>query len=104
MTSGAQESPGGQTWAQDAVDAAGGLDLLLTDAALGVMRRLRPDSSLLRLAAGLARRPRLMGREATRLGRELGRIAAGQKKSPGQLGRKGYPMRGAAPGNYVHDH
>jgi len=45
-----QEPPGGQTWAQDAVDAAGGLDLLLTDAALGVMHRLRPDSSLLRLA------------------------------------------------------
>ncbi|HJY97302.1 MAG TPA: hypothetical protein VJ371_20325, partial [Streptosporangiaceae bacterium] len=39
----AQEPPGGQTWAQDAVDAAGGLDLLLTDAALGVTRRLRPD-------------------------------------------------------------
>ena len=27
-----------------------------------------------------------------------------QKKSPGQPGRKGYPMRGAAPGTYVHDH
>ena len=26
-----------------------------------------------------------------------------QKKSPGQLGRKGYPMRSAAPGTYVHD-
>jgi polyhydroxyalkanoate synthase subunit PhaC len=30
--------------------------------------------------------------------------SGGQKKSPGQLGRKGYPMRGAAPGTYVHDH
>ena len=67
-----------KSWAQDAVDAAGGLDLLLTDAALGVMRRLRPDSSLLRLAGALARRPRLAGREATRLGSELGRIAAGR--------------------------
>jgi class II poly(R)-hydroxyalkanoic acid synthase len=66
------------SWADDAVDAAGGLDLLLTDAALGVTRRLRPDSSLLRLAGGLARRPRLVGREATRLGAELGRIAAGR--------------------------
>ena len=27
-----------------------------------------------------------------------------QKKSPGQLGRKGYPVRAAAPGTYVHDH
>jgi polyhydroxyalkanoate synthase subunit PhaC len=67
-----------QDWAEDAVDAAGGLDLLLTDAALGVMRRLRPDSSLLRLAAALARRPRQTGRQAAVLGTELGRIAAGR--------------------------
>ena len=73
-----QEPPGGRSWAQDAVDAAGGLDLLLTDAALGVMRRFRPDSSLLRLAAGLAGRPELVGREAARLGIELSRIAAGR--------------------------
>ncbi len=73
-----QQPPGGQTWAQDAVDAAGGLDLLLTDAALGVMHRLRPDSSLLRLAGELARRPGLVGRQAARLGSELGRIAVGR--------------------------
>ena len=66
------------TWAQDAVDAAGGLDLLLTDAALGVTRRLRPDSSLLRLAARLALRPQLVGRQAARLGSEFGRIAVGR--------------------------
>jgi len=30
--------------------------------------------------------------------------SGGQQKSPSQLGRKGYPVRGAAPGNYVHDH
>ena len=78
MTSAEQAAGQEPSWAQDAVDAAGGLDLLLTDAALGIMRRLRPDSSLLRLAAGLARRPQLVGREATRLGRELGRIAAGR--------------------------
>ena len=65
-------------WAEDAVDAAGGLDLLLTDAALGVWRRFRPDSSLLRLAAELARRPGLVGRQAAQLGTELGRIAAGR--------------------------
>jgi polyhydroxyalkanoate synthase len=68
----------GPAWTEDAVDAAGGLDLLLTDAALGITRRLRPDSSLLRLAAGLARRPRLVGREAARLGTELAQIAAGR--------------------------
>ena len=33
-----------QDWAEDAVDAAGGLDLLLTDAALGVTRRLGPTA------------------------------------------------------------
>jgi polyhydroxyalkanoate synthase subunit PhaC len=64
--------------AQDAADAAGGLDLLLTDAALGVTRRFRPDGSLLRLAAGLARRPRLVGRQAALLGAELGQIATGR--------------------------
>jgi polyhydroxyalkanoate synthase subunit PhaC len=65
---------------EEAVDASGGLDLLLTDAALGVLRRFRPDSSLLRLGAGLARRPRLVGRQAARLGTELGRIAAGRSQ------------------------
>jgi len=74
VTASAQEP----AWTEGAVDAAGGLDLLLTDAALGITRRLRPDSSLLRLAAGLARRPGLVGREAARLGAELGRIAAGR--------------------------
>jgi polyhydroxyalkanoate synthase subunit PhaC len=64
--------------AEDAVDAAGGLDLLLTDAALGVWRHLRPDSSLLRLAGELARRPGFLGRQAAELGTELGRIAAGR--------------------------
>jgi polyhydroxyalkanoate synthase subunit PhaC len=62
----------------DAIDAAGGLDLLLTDAALGLWQRLRPDSSLLRLAAGLARRPGLAAGQAARLGTEFGRIAVGR--------------------------
>jgi len=67
-----------EVWADDAVDAAGGLDLLLTDAALGVWHRLRPDSSLLRLAGELARRPGFVGRQAGALATELGRIAAGR--------------------------
>ena len=66
------------SWTEDAVDAAGGPDVLLTDAALGITNRLRPDGSLLRLAAGLARRPALVGRQAAALGAELGRIAAGR--------------------------
>ncbi len=67
-------------WADDAVDAAGGLDLLLTDAALGMLRHLRPDGSVLRLTAGLARRPELVGRQAAEFGAELGRIAAGRSE------------------------
>jgi polyhydroxyalkanoate synthase subunit PhaC len=74
MTTAGQEP----AWTEDAVDAAGGLDLLLTDAALGITRRLRPDSSLLRLAGGLARHPVLVGRETARLGTEIARIAAGR--------------------------
>jgi polyhydroxyalkanoate synthase len=74
MTTAGQEP----SWTEDAVDAAGGLDLLLTDAALGITRRLRPDSSLLRLAGGLARRPWLVARETARLGTEFARIAAGR--------------------------
>ena len=67
-----------EVWAEDAVDAAGGLDLLLTDAALGVWHRLRPESSLLRLAGRLARRPEFTVRRAGSLATELGRIAAGR--------------------------
>jgi polyhydroxyalkanoate synthase subunit PhaC len=74
----APEPAPGEAWARDAAEAAGALDLLLADAALGIARRFRPDSSLLRLGAGLARRPRLVSRQAARLGTELGRIAAGR--------------------------
>ena len=34
----------------------------------------------------------------------LGERSGGQKKSPAQPGRKGYPVQSAAPGAYVHDH
>jgi len=57
--------------------AAAPLDLLLTDAAIGILRRMNPGGSGLRLAAALAGRPRLMaGRGRSLLG-ELGRIAVG---------------------------
>jgi polyhydroxyalkanoate synthase len=64
--------------AAEAAEAAGPLDLLMSDAALGVLRLLRPDMSMLRLAAKLARRPRLTGGTAALLTLEFGRIAAGQ--------------------------
>jgi len=33
----------------------------------------------------------------------LAERSGGQKKSPGHLGRKGYPVQCTAPGTYVHD-
>jgi poly[(R)-3-hydroxyalkanoate] polymerase subunit PhaC len=76
-------------WAEGAVDAAGGLDLLLTDAALGIARMLRPDSSVLRLGTALARRPGLTTREARQLAAELVRISAGRSAlAPGRRDRR----------------
>lgn len=57
--------------------AAAPLDLLLTDAALGVLNRVVPDGSGLRLAAALAARPRLVAGRTRNLLGELARIAAG---------------------------
>ena len=48
----------------DGEELAAPLDLLLTDAALGLGRRLTPNSSWLKLGAGLARRPRTVTRRA----------------------------------------
>jgi polyhydroxyalkanoate synthase subunit PhaC len=76
----AAEPGAGQAWAEEAAEAAGGLDLLLSDAALGVLRRLRPDSSMLRLAGELIRRPDLVAGQAVLFGTELGRIAAGRSQ------------------------
>src|ERR1700722_18282647 len=61
--------------AADAITAP--LDLLLTDAAIGMLRRVNPDGSGLRLAAALARRPGLVAGRGRGLLAELGRIAAG---------------------------
>jgi polyhydroxyalkanoate synthase len=61
--------------AADAVAAP--LDLLLTDAALGVLNRVNPGGSGLRLAAALAARPRLVAVRTRNLLGELTRIAAG---------------------------
>ena len=52
--------------AADAVTAP--LDLLLTDAALGALRRVNPGGSGLRLAAALAVRPRLVARQGRQPG------------------------------------
>ena len=77
----ASQTAAGQTAADqaaaDAAEAAGALDLLLSDAALGVLRLFRPDSSLLRLGLQLARRPKVLGGTVALLAAELGKIAAG---------------------------
>ena len=57
--------------------AAAPLDLLLTDAATGMLRRLNPGGSGLRLAAALAGRPRLVAGRGRQLLGELTRIAVG---------------------------
>jgi polyhydroxyalkanoate synthase subunit PhaC len=56
------------------------LDLLLTDAATGMLRRFNPGGSGLRLAAALAVRPRLVGERGRQLLGELGRIAVGRSQ------------------------
>jgi polyhydroxyalkanoate synthase subunit PhaC len=61
-----------------AADAAGSLDLLLADAALGPARRFVPGMAMARFAAHLASRPRLLGGRLSSLGRELGQIAGGR--------------------------
>ena len=66
--------------ATDAVgelDAAGALDLFVPDAALGTVRRLRPDASMLRYAARLARRPGTVAQRAGKLAAGLAGIAKG---------------------------
>src|SRR5712691_8447671 len=53
------------------------LDLLLTDAAIGMLRRVNLGGPGLRLTAALARRPRLVAGSGSRLLAELARIAVG---------------------------
>jgi poly[(R)-3-hydroxyalkanoate] polymerase subunit PhaC len=62
----------------DAAEAASALDLLLSDAALGVLRRFRPDAATIRFSLRLARQPRTVARRAATLAGELGKIAAGR--------------------------
>src|SRR5947208_16799271 len=61
--------------------AAAPLDLLLGDAATGMLRRMNPGGSGLRLAAALAARPRLVAGRGTRLAGELARITVGRSRS-----------------------
>ena len=62
----------------DAVAAP--LDLLLTDAAFGALRRLNPGGSGVRLAAALATRPGLVAGRGRQLLGEMARIAVGRSE------------------------
>jgi polyhydroxyalkanoate synthase subunit PhaC len=78
-----QQSARSARTAQDeetAGDFAGALDLLLADGALGVLRMLRPDGAVARLAASLARQPQLVSQQAAGLAVELAQIAAGRSQ------------------------
>lgn len=74
----------------DPVEAAGALDLLLTDAALGTARMFRPDRhSTLALLGALLDRPGPVLERARGLAGELGRIAAGSSAvAPGKRDRR----------------
>ena len=75
--------------AEDIADAASALDLLLSDAALGVLRRFLPSSSTLRFALGLARRPGTVASRGASLAGELASIAVGRSAiAPGRKDRR----------------
>lgn len=62
---------------QPDVDVATGLDMLLTDGALGPLRRMLPAAAGLRLALSLAARPVTVTRRGVGLATELTRIGIG---------------------------
>src|ERR1700677_1081182 len=72
------ETDSARSAAEDA--AAAPLDLLLGDAATGMLRRMNPGSSGLRLAASLAAKPRLVAGRGSALAGELARIAVGRSQ------------------------
>ncbi len=77
-TAGTTPPSGGGTEPESAAEAVAYLDLLLSDAALGVLRRFAPGGFAGRLGLGLARRPRTVAGRVGRLAGELGSIAAGR--------------------------
>jgi polyhydroxyalkanoate synthase subunit PhaC len=62
---------------EELADRVAPLDALLVDAALGPRRRLAPNSSTVRFAARLARRPVATGRRLGGLAAELARVGVG---------------------------
>jgi poly[(R)-3-hydroxyalkanoate] polymerase subunit PhaC len=62
------------------LDAPGALDVFGPEAALGTLRRFRPDSSIVRYAARLGSRPGAVTRRASKLATDLVGIAVGKSK------------------------
>lgn len=62
---------------QPDADVATGLDMILTDGALGPLRRMLPASSALRMVAALAARPGTVARRGAGLATELAKIGLG---------------------------
>src|ERR1700733_4611039 len=74
-------TPDSDTIRSSAADAAAApLDLLLTEAAIGALRRVNPGGAGLPLAAALAGRPRLVAGRGRQLLGELGRVAVGRSQ------------------------
>ena len=76
----AEAAPADTTLDDDAADAAGALDLMLADAALGTWRRFVPGMAAVRLAAGLSQRPDTVVRAGLGLAHELARIGTGRSE------------------------
>jgi hypothetical protein len=77
------------TTVEPTADAAGSLDMLLTEAALGTGRMLRPDLSTLAFLAALADRPGPTLGRVKALAGELARIARGTSEiAPGRRDRR----------------
>jgi len=73
----------------DAEELAAPLDLLLTGSAIGIGRRMLPNTSWTRLGLALARKPRTVAGRAGSLGRELATIARGDSdRAPGRGDRR----------------
>ena len=62
----------------EAPDVAAPLDLLLTDAAIGIARRFRPAWSLATVGRQLAARPGLAAGQGVALARQLGAVITGR--------------------------
>ncbi len=83
MTESRRRDPAGTACADtalddDASDAAGALDLMLADAALGTWRRFVPGMAAVRLVVNLSQRPNTVVRTGVGLALELARIGAGR--------------------------